>query len=106
MKWPLDGDLTVGIIGLVVFTFCMFGGHFWLQDLWFAIRDQVRGRGKRDMPRSRHDKTRLVAEVNNNGKPMTIDHSTDPRGYDADLDRLYEIYGKTNVREIKQMKGD
>lgn len=56
------------------------------------------------MSRREHDKTRLVAKVNNNGKPLTIDHSTEPWAYETDLDRLREIYGTANVREIKQMR--
>lgn len=58
------------------------------------------------MSRTVHDKTRLVAEVNNNGDTMTIDHGTDPWRYDTDLDRLREIYGGKNVKEIKQYRGD
>lgn len=58
------------------------------------------------MIRTVHDKTRLVAEVNNNGDTMTIDHGTDPWRYDADLDRLREIYGTSNVKEIKQRRSD
>lgn len=56
------------------------------------------------MSRREHDKTRLVAKVNNNGTQMTIDHSTDPWAYDTDLDRLREIYGTSNVQEIKQTR--
>lgn len=56
------------------------------------------------MSRREHDRTRLVAEVNNNGRKMTIDHSTEPWVYDQDLDRLREIYGTANVREVKQMR--
>lgn len=56
------------------------------------------------MRRREHDKTRLVAKVNNNGTQMTIAHSTDPGAYDTDLDRLREIYGTSNVQEIKQTR--
>lgn len=56
------------------------------------------------MSRREHNKTRLVAEVKNNGTTITIDHSTDPWAYETDLDRLREIYGTANVREIKQMR--
>lgn len=51
------------------------------------------------------DKTRLVAEVTLvTGRKEMIEHSTDPWAYDTDLDRLREIYGTSNVREIKQRK--
>lgn len=52
--------------------------------------------------RSMHDKKRLKAEVTlETGRTTVIEHSTDDWRYDTDLDRLREIYGTKNVREIK-----
>jgi hypothetical protein len=45
-------------------------------------------------------KTRLVAEVTlANGRKETIDMTTEPWNYDADLAKLKEIYGEQMVEE-------
>lgn len=48
------------------------------------------------------NKNRLVAEVTlANNRKTTIDMTTEPWNYDADLAKLKEIYGENNV-EVKR----
>lgn len=45
-------------------------------------------------------RTRIVAEVTLlNGRKTTIDMTTEPWNYDADMAKLREIYGENNVEE-------
>jgi nuclear transport factor 2 (NTF2) superfamily protein len=48
-------------------------------------------------------KNRILAEVTlANGRKSIVDFETEPWNYDSDMEKLKEIWGEQNVKEIKE----